>query len=135
MNNLECSSKGDKRFSAFYANVEAFGVYQSIENHYQDCKYKDSGSKCKKGEKVDYIKLGGRKLKPKYLTPYYKMLWIKYFDNNPELLEYVKDFDSFSDMFKGKSINCQADVISELVKSGREYVLKDCKELINILND
>ena len=35
---LECSSKGDKRFSALYAKVKVFGVYDSIENHYQNCK-------------------------------------------------------------------------------------------------
>lgn len=32
---LECSSKGDKRLSAFYAKINLFGNYNSIENHYQ----------------------------------------------------------------------------------------------------
>lgn len=35
---LECSSRGDKRFSAFYAKVEVFSKLDSIENHYQSCK-------------------------------------------------------------------------------------------------
>jgi len=35
---LECSSRGDKRFSALYAKVLAFGVRDTIENHYQKSK-------------------------------------------------------------------------------------------------
>ena len=35
---LECSSAGDKRFSAFYALVDVFGVTNSIERHYQSVK-------------------------------------------------------------------------------------------------
>ncbi|WCK57551.1 hypothetical protein PP175_26155 (plasmid) [Aneurinibacillus sp. Ricciae_BoGa-3] len=31
---LECSSKGDKRFTAFYAKVNLYGKEDSIENHY-----------------------------------------------------------------------------------------------------
>lgn len=32
---LECSTAGDKRFSAFYAKVSVNGKFDSIENHYQ----------------------------------------------------------------------------------------------------
>ena len=31
--NLECSSKGDKRFSALYAKIVFNGKYKNIENH------------------------------------------------------------------------------------------------------
>ena len=60
------------------------------------------------------------------------MLWVRYLDENPELVEYAKGFDTFSDMFRGKSVNCQADVIRDYVIHGRDYVLKDCKELIEL---
>ena len=33
--NLECSSKGDKRYSSMYAKVTVFDNYDTIENHYQ----------------------------------------------------------------------------------------------------
>lgn len=49
---LECSSKGDKRFSAFYAKIKVFGIYDSIENHYQNCKRDSNGRPVKKGQKV-----------------------------------------------------------------------------------
>ncbi len=39
---LECSSKGDKRFSAFYARLEAYDS-QTIESIYQAAKVFDGG--------------------------------------------------------------------------------------------
>lgn len=136
---LECSSKGDKRFSAFYAKTTVFGKYDSIENHYQSvkCKFdnKKYGVRCKKGEHVDYIIIGNKNLHPRFLTPFYKLLWCKYLDENPELVEYAKQFDEFNDMFKGHSINCQADVIRQYIKEGRKSIIDDCKEFINILKD
>ena len=51
---LECSSKGDKRFSAFYAFVEFDGKYDSIEHHYQNCKRNSKHQHCQKGEYVSY---------------------------------------------------------------------------------
>ncbi|WP_429909438.1 DarT1-associated NADAR antitoxin family protein [Geobacillus thermodenitrificans] len=135
---LECSSKGDKRFSAFYAKVNVWGKYDSIENHYQLCKrfgnevpktWRDA-----KGRQPTYIELKGKVFDTKYLTYWYKLLWLKYLDENPHLVEYAKQFDDFSDMFKGKNtINCQADVIRQYVKEGRESIINECKELIDLL--
>ena len=135
MKYLECSSKGDKRFSAFYAKVDCYGVIDSIENIYQSVKRNGLGEKVGKGKKVEYISINGHILDPKFLTPFYKLLWCKYLDNNPELVEYAKDFDVFTDMFRGKCINCQADVIRDYVKKGRRYILdsSDVQELLNIL--
>lgn len=137
MKTLECSSRGDKRFSAFHAKVDVFGIVDTIENHYQLCKrfgsfipktWKDA-----KGKKPTHIVVDGRELDVRFLTPYYKYLWMKYLDQNPELVEYAKQFDNFTDMFRGKSINCQADVIKRYVKEGRFYVLEECEEFIRRL--
>lgn len=57
----------------------------------------------------------------------YKGLWIMYFSDHPDLLEYASGFDEFVDIFKGKSINCQADVIAELVRD-KEKVISEVKE-------
>lgn len=134
---LECSSAGDKRFSAFYAKVEVNGILDSIENHYQSVKRNLFDKKCKKGEKVEYIVFNGKKLSPKYLTPYYKLLWTKYLDKNPELVKYASTFDKFSDKFRGKCINCQADVIELYVKNGRHVLLndKDVKEFTSLIKN
>ena len=70
----------------------------------------------------------------KYLTPWYKLLWVKYLDNNPEIVEYASQFDDFHDIFKGKNtINCQADVVRQYIKQGRESIIEECKEFIELL--
>ena len=134
---LECSSRGDKRFSAFYAKIKFYGSYDSIENHYQRVKRDASGASVRKGQKVNHIVINGMALEAKYLTPLYTIMWVKYLDNNPDLVEYAKGFDDFNDMFKGKSINCQADVIRAYVKDGRRSLISDplVQELNKILKD
>lgn len=122
---LECSSRGDKRFSAFYAKIRFYGSYDSIENHYQSVKRDAAGRKVSKGQPVDHIHIYGRTLNAKYLTPLYTIMWIKYLDEHPELVEYAQGFDEFNDMFRGKCINCQADVIRKYVKDGRRSLMAD----------
>lgn len=127
---LECSSKGDKRYSAFYAKINVFGVYDSIENHYQNCKRDAKGNIAGKGKKVEKIIIVNKTgtthmLSPDFLTAYYKLLWCCYLDNNPELVEYASKFDDYNDMFKGKAINCQADVIRQYIKQGRKSILNE----------
>ena len=133
---LECSSRGDKRFSAFYALVEVNGVRDSIENHYQNCKRSVVGGVSVvsgKGKKVDHMVLGDKSFSPKHLSSFYNLLWIKYLDKNQNLVDYAKEFDEFNDMFKGSSINCQADVIRKYVIEGREVLMDSCKEFIDLI--
>lgn len=136
---LECSSKGDKRFSAFYARVSAFNKIDSIENHYQLAKRigedKPKSWRDVKGKTPTHIELNGITYELKYLSQWYKLLWLKYLDHNPELVEYASEFDEFNDIFKGKSVNCQADVVRQYVKEGRESLVRDCGELINIFKE
>lgn len=135
---LECSSKGDKRFSAFYARVTAFGVFDSIENHYQLSKrfgdFVPSSWRDAKGKNPTHIELSGKQHDLEMLSQWYKLLWVRYLDNNTHLVEYASQYDEFNDIFKGKSINCQADVVRQYVKEGRESVLKDCAKLMNELS-
>lgn len=136
---LECSSKGDQRFSAFYAKVSSFGKVASIEEHYQLCKrfrtpYETIIPKTveeAKGKTPSHIELNGVEYDIGYLTLYYKGLWMAYLDQHPELVEYAKQFDSYSDMFKGKSINCQADVIRQYIKEGRESIEREVQPLVD----
>lgn len=134
---LECSSKGDRRFSAFYAKISFYGKIDSIEHIYQSVKRDKNGDLVNKGKKVFYVVINEIKLEPKYLTPFYKLLWVKYLDNNPSLVSYAKQFDDYNDMFKGKSVNCQADVIRQYIKQGRDSIMNEIlvKELIDILSN
>jgi O-acetyl-ADP-ribose deacetylase (regulator of RNase III) len=143
MKTLECSSKGDKRFSALYAKVNVYGVFDSIENHYQLSKRArlENGEilvpktwKDLKGKNVDFFVVNGITFPEEYLTQYYKLLWVKYLDANPALVSYASGFDEFTDMFKGNTtVNCQADVVKEYIKEGRASIMKECQPLIKIL--
>ena len=135
---LECHSQGDKRFSAFYAKVEVNGKLDSIENHYQLSKRiygkrNPVSWREMKGITPSYFIIGSKMLPNELLSQFYKLLWIKYFDKNPDLLEYVSTFDDFKDKFKGKSLNCQSDVIRKIVKEGRGKVMDECRELVDLL--
>jgi hypothetical protein len=133
---LECSSKGDKRFSAFYAKITAWKRFDSIENHYQTCKRFDDfvpiGWQDGKGREPTHIELNGKRYDKRFLSQWYKMLWVNYLDNNPELVEYARGFDDFNDIFKGKSQNCQADVIRQYIKQGRQSLVDDYQELMDL---
>lgn len=138
---LECSTKGDKRFSALCAKVTMFGKTQSVENWYQLSK-NFNGKKPKSFKQAKYIQHLGYKptsfyvndseFDIKYLSSWYKILWIKYLDSNPDLVEYAKQFDDFHDVFKNKNtINCQADIIKQYIKEGRRSLINECDEFIN----
>ena len=119
MKTLYCDSRGDRRFSALYAMVTlADGRRVSIESYYQSVKRTKTGGPAKKGQAVDHIIIKGKRYSPKYLTPLYRKLWVMYFQQNPELFEYAKQHTNFIDRFKGRAINCQADVIADLVQKG-----------------
>jgi hypothetical protein len=134
MKTLECSSRGDKRFSAMYAKVTIGGVEKSIESHYQECKRDSSGGRVRKGQRVDHMVIGGKRLDAKYLTSFYTLLWVKYLRRNPELVTYAKTFAFFNDMFRGKAINCQADVIRDYVRLGDMYLIKEHQEFIRLMD-
>jgi len=146
LNVLQCHSKGDKRFSAFYAKVIINGKLDSIENYYQLSKrvYGEPNPKNwrdLKGKPITHFNILGKMFPKEYLSDFYKLLWIKYFDqdlieaqkeNREPLIKYASKFNEFEDIFKGKSINCQADVIKDIVQKGRSSVLKECEEFIKL---
>lgn len=97
---LECSSKGDLRFSAFYAKIGG----KSIEEHYQCYKILEDGTT---GNAWRYAK-GKRALNQEECNQYYSKLWDLYIEQNPELLEVLKAASGLSDMFGQEGHCCQA---------------------------
>lgn len=97
---LECSSKGDKRFSAFYARVGG----KSIEEQYQAFKVFPDGS----------TGLTWREAKGKHpvnmddCRKFYSGLWDKYITENPELMIALKKASGVSDTFGQAGHVCQA---------------------------
>lgn len=123
---LECSSRGDRRFSALYATVTIKGKEQSIEQWYQNAKRTADGKRAGKGKPFDYIidPFTGDKLPAKDASDLYRGLWITYLSKKPDLVEYASQFDEFHDMFRSSKMeNCQADVIEAYVKGDREHYI------------
>lgn len=123
MNVLECSSRGDKRCSAMYVTLDFNGVKTTIENHYQNAKGFNSLVVKRKGACPDYACINGKVLHRDALATFYEYLWFKYLDYSPNLVNYLGQFDDYTDMFKSKrSYVCQADSIRRYIKQGRESI-------------
>lgn len=103
---LECSGRGDKRFSAMYARVQAYGN-KTIEELYQGTKIFDDGStglsiKAAKGRKPVNVRI---------VREFYSDLWDLYIAENPELKKVIGEASGFSDIFGQKDHACQAEEI------------------------
>lgn len=103
---LECSSKGDKRFSAFYARIKRFNN-KSIEEIYQGAKIFADGST---GLTPQQAK-GKKAINMNKVAILYDRLWWVYLKENPELIEVLKQYNGYSDMFGREGCQCQAKSI------------------------
>lgn len=106
---IECSSKGYKPLSAFYARINGRGG-KTIEEIYQAAKIFEDGStglgwKAAKGKKP---------VNHEYVSDLYQELWEEYFKENPELYRVIERYQGFSDMFGQKGHNCQASAIYKI---------------------
>lgn len=99
---LECSVRGDRRFSALFAKVTIKGKEKSIEQWFQEAKRTADGKKAGKGKSFDHLicPYTKDKLPVEDATDLYRGLWITYLGNHPELVEYASQFDEFSDSFQ-----------------------------------
>lgn len=105
---LECSSKGDKRFSAFYAKVNG----KSIEEQYQAAKVFEDGS-----TGLSWREAKGRMcINPVEVSKLYKELWKQYLLANPSLIRGLKQATGLSDIFGKEGHNCQAITLWQLRK-------------------
>jgi hypothetical protein len=112
---LECSSKGDSRFSAFYARIKSKGN-KSIEELYQASKKFPGG----------LTGLTWREAKGKVainqseVRRVYRELWIEYFNENPNLTDVILQYKGFSDIYGQKGHACQAEEIYSIYLTARD---------------
>lgn len=98
---LECSTRGDKRFSAFHAK---FKDGKSIEEIYQAYKVFEDGS-----TGLTWREAKGRKaVNQEDCAFVYSSLWDAYIRQHPELLEVLKKTSGLSDIFGQSGHVCQA---------------------------
>jgi len=104
---LECSSRGYKPFSAFYARINNA---ISIEELYQRFKIFEDGS-----TNISWREAKGRRaVNAEEATVYYKELWRTYLEQNPDLVPHLLAAKGLSDMFGQEGHVCQATVLWEL---------------------
>lgn len=103
---LECSSKGDSRFSAFNARIR--GRYnESIEKIYQGSKIFEQGNGFTRN--LSWREAKGRKpVNARACATLYSKLWDEYIDENPDLLIVLKKASGLSDIFGQVGHCCQA---------------------------
>jgi hypothetical protein len=97
---LECSSRGDRRFSAFVAKVND----KSIEEIYQGAKVFEDGSTGLSWREAK----GRRAINQEELNKLYSNLWDTYIKEHPELLKTLRTVTGLSDMFGQEGHCCQA---------------------------
>ena len=97
---LECSSKGYRRFSAFYAKVDN----KSIEEQYQAFKVFEDGSTGLTWKEAK----GRHPVNMQECREYYSYLWDRYISENPELMNVLEAASGLSDMFGQLGHVCQA---------------------------
>lgn len=98
---LECSTRGDRRFSPFCAVTDNG---QSIEEVYQAAKIFEDGT-----TGLSWREAKGRKpINQEYCNKLYTELWDAYIKKFPELLEVLKQATGLSDMFGQPGYPCQA---------------------------
>lgn len=98
---LECSSRGDRRFSAFYVIVRGY----SIEQRYQSAKTFDDDPQ----GFMHWKSAKGRKATNQHLcNQLYSDLWDEYIENSPALLDVLKQATGLSDIFGQEGHCCQA---------------------------
>ncbi|ARK07470.1 hypothetical protein LAV_00070 [Sphingobium phage Lacusarx] len=97
---LECSSAGDRRFSAFYARVGG----KTIEEQYQAAKVFRNGDT---GLSIKEAK-GFRPVNAKEVAQLYAELWDRYMAEHPHLLPIIVVAAGLSDRFGRPGSVCQA---------------------------
>lgn len=100
---LECSTKGDRRFSAFCARIDGCD-WKSIEEIYQAAKVFEDGSTGLTWKEAK----GRRAVNADELAILYSKLWDEYIDENPRLLEVLRVVSGVSDTFGQRGHVCQA---------------------------
>lgn len=117
---LECSSKGDKRFSAFYARIKARGN-KSIEEIFQSAKVFEDGVT---NLSVKEAK-GKAAINQNQINILYSKLWDEYMsENRAALLPLLLKYNGFSDIFGQKGHCCQAQEIYRIKLEYSHAILK-----------
>lgn len=112
---LECSSRGDKRFSALYARICSRN-FNSIEEIYQSAKRFPPGPDVDMfGQLTDWRKAKGKlPINLTEVVQLYETLWREYLAQSPDLIHTLVKASGLSDMFGQPGHQCQAEILWKL---------------------
>lgn len=113
---FECSSRGDKRFSAFYARVND----KTIEEQYQAFKVFKIDGRFVTGLPPAHAK-GKKAINQLEAAQLYSQLWNKYIALNPGLLSVLRKASGLSDIFGQKGHCCQATELWRIRNTDQPY--------------
>lgn len=136
---LECSSAGDRRFSALFARVTLAGQTRTIEEWYQLSKRWEgqpppTSWRQAKGRRPDYLEILGVRVPVRLMSAWYDFLWFRYFVEHPDLAAYARQFDAFHDRFARSGRQNQAQTIERLVRDPKGFLRRpDVQELLRLL--
>lgn len=117
---LECSSKGDKRFSAFYAQIHRY-QNATIETIFQAAKVFEDGTT---GLSIKAAK-GRQAINQLEVNLLYSQLWKEYLEWNSDLIQVLTEATGLSDIFGQEGHCCQATELWHL----RNQYKKSMEEL------
>lgn len=100
---LECSSKGEKRLSAFFARIKSRGN-KSIEELYQAAKIFKNGETGLRWQEAK----GKEAVNMEFIHTLYSALWDEYIAENPDLGIQISSAVGLSDMYGQTGHACQA---------------------------
>ena len=112
MTTLICNKRGDQRFWDEVATVEVNGVQDTITNHF------------KKATETDELIVSGYHYEKKYARSFYNMMWVKYLNLHPELVQEASKYRKYT--------GSPADVIRTYIKESKAAVMQD-KEMVELI--
>lgn len=127
---LECSSRGDKRFSAFHARLNC-AEFKSIEELYQGAKVFEDGS-----TGLNWRAAKGRKaVNQEACADYYSHLWDRYIQENPHLLDVIRAATGLQDRFGEPRHCCQATELWRIRNAATTVVVNLKRDQFDVLID
>lgn len=123
---LECSARGDIRFSASHIKLKINGAEKTIENWFNDSKRNKDGNPVNRGDQYEYIVdpfTGDKLFEIDDIQDMYKGLWIAYLSRCPELVEYASKFVAFKDSKYSSTLPIKSsDIISAYVNDKNNFI-------------
>lgn len=127
-NILICGLHGDRRFCDEYAMLSINGEEKSINDIYRDAlsyKRDENGVLMISGFECPYT--GDQFRDRQDALNFYRGLWIDYFEQNPELIDYAKEFDGMiGDALPENGTLGSADILAAYVANKERYIAVNC---------